>query len=87
MSTSSSTASPIITLGDVRAAATRLAGVAHRTPVWTSRTLDARTGATLLLKAENLQRGGPFKFRGAYNRISQLTEGERRRSLTEQVTG
>jgi threonine dehydratase len=57
---------------DVRAAAERLRGVAHRTPVITSRTLDARTGARAYLKAENLQRMGAFKFRGAYNRLAQL---------------
>jgi threonine dehydratase len=50
-----------------------LLGVAHRTPVVTSRTLDARTGATAFLKCENLQRMGAFKFRGAYNRIAQLS--------------
>ena len=57
----------ILSLDDVRAAAERLSGVAHRTPVLTSRTLDERTGATAFLKAESLQRGGAFKFRGAYN--------------------
>ncbi|MEW5927121.1 MAG: threo-3-hydroxy-L-aspartate ammonia-lyase [Gemmatimonadota bacterium] len=64
--------------GDVRAAAERLRGVAHRTPVLTSRTLDALAGATVLLKCENLQRGGAFKFRGAYNAVSKLSEAERR---------
>jgi threonine dehydratase len=64
--------------GDVRAAAERLRGVAHRTPVATSRTLDALAGATVLLKCENLQRGGAFKFRGAYNAVSKLSEAERR---------
>jgi len=58
---------------DVCRAARRLAGIAHRTPVVTSRTLDARTGATAFLKCENLQRMGAFKFRGAYNRIAQLS--------------
>ena len=62
---------------DVRAAGARLRGVVHRTPVLTSATLDARTGATVLLKAENFQRMGAFKFRGAYNRIVQLTDAER----------
>lgn len=57
---------------DVRAAADRLRGVAHRTPVVTSRSLDARTGARVYVKAENLQRMGAFKFRGAYNRLAQL---------------
>ena len=67
----------MITLADVRAAGGRLAGVAHRTPVVTSRTLDERTGATVFLKAENLQRGGAFKFRGAYSMISSLPPAER----------
>jgi len=63
---------------DVRAAAERLRGVTHRTPVVTSATLDARTGARVFLKAENLQRIGAFKIRGAYNTIAQL-EPERKR--------
>ena len=62
----------MIELDDVRAAAARLAGVAHRTPVLTSRTLDERTGAEVHVKAESFQRGGAFKFRGAYNKISSL---------------
>jgi threonine dehydratase len=61
----------------VDAAAARLRGVAHRTPVVTSRTLDARTGASVFLKCENLQRMGAFKFRGAYNRIAQLDAAAR----------
>ena len=61
----------------MRAAAGRLLGVAHRTPVVTSRTLDERTGTRAFLKCENLQRMGAFKFRGAYNRIAQLTRDER----------
>jgi threonine dehydratase len=65
---------PLLTLDDVRGAAARLAGVAHRTPVITSRTLDALTDATVLLKAENLQRMGAFKFRGAYNAVSTLDD-------------
>ncbi len=63
----------VLSLTDVRAAADRLAGVAHRTPVLTSRTLDERVGAQVFLKAENFQRIGAFKFRGAYNAISRLT--------------
>ncbi|MCW2991851.1 MAG: serine/threonine dehydratase [Solirubrobacterales bacterium] len=63
-----------IDLGDVERAAARLEGVAHRTPVVTSRTLDARVGAHLALKAEGFQRMGAFKFRGAYNAVSQLGE-------------
>jgi threonine dehydratase len=62
-----------VTFDDVRAAAGRLTGIAHRTPVLRSRTLDARAGAQALLKAENFQRMGAFKFRGAYNRLAQLT--------------
>lgn len=62
----------MIGIADVEAAAGRLAGIAHRTPVVTSRTLDERVGARLFLKAENLQRIGAFKFRGAYNAIAAL---------------
>jgi threonine dehydratase len=61
----------------VVSAAERLRGVAHRTPVVTSRTLDARVNGQVFLKCENLQRMGAFKFRGAYNRISQLAPSER----------
>ena len=60
------------TFSGVRDAAERLRGVTHRTPVVTSATLDARTGARVYLKAENLQRIGAFKIRGAYNTIVQL---------------
>ncbi|NNJ09885.1 pyridoxal-phosphate dependent enzyme [Chloroflexales bacterium ZM16-3] len=66
-----------ISLDDVRAAAERLRGVAHRTPVHTSRTLDALAGRELFLKCESFQRGGAFKFRGAYNAISRLGPAER----------
>jgi len=62
---------------DVVTAAARLQGAAHRTPVLTSSTADARTGAKLFFKPENLQRMGAFKFRGAYNAIARL-EGEAR---------
>jgi threonine dehydratase len=61
----------VITADDVRAAERVLEGVAHRTPVISSRTL----GEHVVLKAENLQRGGAFKFRGAYNKISSLPRG------------
>ena len=67
-----------ISLQDVRAAADRLAGVAHRTPVLTSRLADERAGATLFFKCENLQRVGAFKFRGAYNALAQFTPEQRR---------
>lgn len=67
----------MISVHDVEAAAARLDGVAHRTPVLTSRTLDARSGGHLSLKAENLQRIGAFKFRGAYNAVAALPRGAR----------
>jgi threo-3-hydroxy-L-aspartate ammonia-lyase len=67
-----------ISFDDVAAAAERLAGVAHRTPVMTSRTADALCGGTLFFKCENLQRMGAFKFRGAYNALAQFTPEQRR---------
>ena len=67
-----------ISFDDVAAAAQRLAGVAHRTPVMTSTTADALCGGRLFFKCENLQRMGAFKFRGAYNALSQFTDAQRR---------
>ncbi|AJC15917.1 threo-3-hydroxy-L-aspartate ammonia-lyase [Pandoraea sputorum] len=67
-----------ITYGDVVAAHDRIREAAHRTPVLTSRTADAMTGARLFFKAENFQRMGAFKFRGAYNAISQFTAEQKR---------
>ena len=67
-----------ISFDDVAAAAGRLAGVAHRTPVMTSSTADALCGGKLFFKCENLQRMGAFKFRGAYNALSQFTADQRR---------
>ena len=67
-----------LSIDDVRAAARRLNGIAHRTPVLTSATLDARAGGRIFLKCENFQRMGAFKFRGAYNRLVQLDEAQRR---------
>jgi threo-3-hydroxy-L-aspartate ammonia-lyase len=61
-----------ISIDDVRAAVDRIAGLAHRTPLLSSRTLDARVGAPVALKAENLQRAGAFKFRGACNAVAAL---------------
>jgi len=80
-------AEDILTLDDVRAAAARLEGVAIRTPVLTSRTLDARTGGRVHLKAECFQRGGAFKFRGAYNKISALPSADRDRGLLAVSSG
>ena len=62
---------------DIQAAAGRLRGHAHRTPVLRSATADARTGASLFFKCENFQRMGAFKFRGAYNAIACLTPAQR----------
>ena len=62
---------------DVEQAAARLAGAAHRTPVLTSTTFDARANATVFFKAENYQRMGAFKFRGAYNAIARFTDAQR----------
>jgi threonine dehydratase len=76
-----------LALEDVRAAAARLAGVAHRTPVVTSRTLDARAGCRVFLKAESLQRSGAFKFRGAYNAIASLAPEQRSRGVATFSSG
>jgi threonine dehydratase len=67
-----------IEFDDIRQAAQRLAGVAHRTPVLRSRSADERSGASLFFKCENLQRMGAFKFRGAYNALSQFTPEQKR---------
>lgn len=67
-----------IDFADIEAAAARLQGVAHRTPVLTSRSADARCGAQVFFKAEHLQRMGAFKFRGAYNALAQFTPAQRR---------
>jgi threo-3-hydroxy-L-aspartate ammonia-lyase len=72
---------------DVVAAAGRIAGIAHRTPVLTSRTLDELTGARLFLKCENMQRAGAFKFRGACNALASLTDGQRRRGVLAYSSG
>jgi threonine dehydratase len=72
---------------DVEAAARRLSGVAHRTPLITSRMLDGLLGARVVLKAEGLQRMGAFKFRGAYNAISQLSDEERARGVVTSSSG
>ncbi|HEX2556045.1 MAG TPA: threo-3-hydroxy-L-aspartate ammonia-lyase [Microvirga sp.] len=78
---------PLPTYADVAAAAERIAGHAHRTPVLTSRTADARTGARLFFKAENLQRGGAFKFRGAYNAVARLDADAKRRGVVAFSSG
>jgi len=77
----------MLTFADIEAAAARLKGVAHRTPVVTSRTLDATIGATVYLKAENLQRMGAFKFRGGYNAVNSLDPAERARGVVAFSSG
>ncbi|MGH7742938.1 MAG: pyridoxal-phosphate dependent enzyme, partial [Candidatus Eiseniibacteriota bacterium] len=69
------------------AARSRVAGVAHRTPVATSITLDERIGARVFLKCENLQRMGAFKFRGAFNAMSQLPAEVRARGVVAYSSG
>jgi threonine dehydratase len=73
--------------GDIVAARTRIAGEAAVTPLLRSAYLDELTGGTVLLKAENLQRTGSFKFRGAYNRLSLIPEGERSRGVVACSSG
>jgi threo-3-hydroxy-L-aspartate ammonia-lyase len=76
-----------VRFADIVAAHERLKDVAMRTPVLTSRTLDARTGATLFLKCENFQRSGAFKFRGAYNALSQLSADQRKKGVVTHSSG
>lgn len=70
-----------VTITDVEAAAKRLAGIAHRTPVLTSRTVNNSTNAQVFFKCENFQRTGSFKFRGAYNALSQLSEEQKQKGV------
>lgn len=77
----SSTLSIRPTFADIQDAARQIAGVAHRTPVATSQTINVRTGAQVHFKCENLQRAGAFKIRGAYNAMSRLSPDERRRGV------
>jgi threo-3-hydroxy-L-aspartate ammonia-lyase len=76
-----------IALDDIRAAAAVLEGVAHHTPVLTSRTLDGLVGAEVFLKCENYQRTGAFKFRGAYNAVSRLTPEQREKGIAAYSSG
>jgi threonine dehydratase len=71
----------------VKAAKRRLQGKAHVTPIMTSRTLDQITGAQIYLKCENFQRMGAFKFRGAYNAMSQLTGEQKKRGVITHSSG
>jgi threo-3-hydroxy-L-aspartate ammonia-lyase len=76
-----------IGIGDVRDAQIRLHGVARRTPVLTSTTINDLVGAKVYLKAENFQRVGAFKFRGAYNAISQLSPNQLRAGVATYSSG
>jgi len=82
-----SAAPAAVTYADVEAAAERLAGIAHRTPVATSRQFDALAGCSAFFKCENLQRMGAFKFRGAYNALAKLDAGARRRGVVAFSSG
>ena len=77
----------MLTFQEVEAAAHRLKGVAHRTPVIRSRTLDALLGCEVHLKAENLQRMGAFKFRGGYNAVNVLSDEQRAKGVVAFSSG
>ena len=76
-----------VTYADVAAAHERIRAVAKRTPVLTSATIDALTGARVHFKCENFQRMGAFKFRGAYNALAQLTPEQRKRGVVAFSSG
>jgi threonine dehydratase len=75
------------TYADVEAAASRIVGVAHRTPVQTSRTLNEMIGAEVFLKCENFQRMGAFKFRGAFNALSKFSPEQRKAGVVAFSSG
>jgi threonine dehydratase len=75
------------TLADIRTAAERIRPYAHRTPVWSCASLDREVGAQVLLKCENLQRVGAFKFRGACNAVFALSEQEAARGVVCHSSG
>lgn len=81
------TTPPLPTYDDVAAAAARLDGHAHRTPVMTSRTIDDALGAQVFFKCENLQRMGAFKFRGAFNALSRFDATQRRNGVVAFSSG
>ena len=78
---------PEVTFGDVAQAHERIKPEIHRTPVLTSATVNALTGASVFFKPENLQRMGAFKFRGAYNALSQLSAEEKKRGVVAFSSG
>src|ERR1700736_6349757 len=75
------------THADIEAAARRFDGYAHRTPVMTSRIVDESLGASVFFKCENLQRSGAFKFRGAFNALSNLKPDARTRGVVAFSSG
>lgn len=75
------------TYADVAAAAERIAGHAHRTPVLTSRTVNEALGAQVFFKCENFQRMGAFKFRGAFNALSRFSEAQRKHGVVTFSSG
>ncbi|HZS08002.1 MAG TPA: threo-3-hydroxy-L-aspartate ammonia-lyase [Blastocatellia bacterium] len=77
----------MIKFEDILTARERLRGVAHRTPVLSSKQFNERAGCEVYFKAENLQRMGAFKFRGAYNKIASLSDDERRRGVIAHSSG
>lgn len=77
----------MLTFDQVLQARERLRGVAHRTPVFTSRQFNEAAGCEVFFKAENLQRAGAFKFRGAYNKLSALHPDERRNGVLAYSSG
>ena len=81
------TVTTLPTFADVESAARQIKDAAHRTPVATSRMVNRRTGAEIFFKCENLQRGGAFKFRGAYNALSRLSADARRRGVVTFSSG
>lgn len=78
---------PPVTFETIAAAAERLRDVAHRTPVLTSRTVNDRTQSQVFFKCENFQRTGSFKFRGAYNALSQLSPEQRQQGVLTYSSG
>lgn len=77
----------MISFSDIQHAVSVVAPVVHRTPLLTSQTLNDRTGNSVFLKAENLQRIGAFKIRGAYNKIASLSPEERARGVVAHSSG
>lgn len=76
-----------VTYADIEAASKRLAGVAHRTPVFTCRSVNELTEAQVFFKCENFQRAGSFKFRGAYNALAQLSEAQKQQGVLTYSSG